>query len=60
MHPAYSSLSMNIPNELFDEENLCYSDQVTEDFLYGIADKIPHKFDQFKRVLDPSSASVEF
>ena len=60
MHPAYVILSKNILNELFDKKNPSYSDQVTEDFLYCIADEIPHKFDQFKIVLDTLSVSVKF
>ena len=54
----YSYLGERIIRELFDEQNPSYSEQVSDDFLYGIADKNYHMFDHIKKMLNLSAASV--
>ena len=53
----YAYLGERIVRELFDEQNPSYSEQ---DFLYGIADKNYHMFDNFKKMLNLSVAVVDF
>ena len=55
----YAYLGECIIRELFDEQNPSYSEQVSDDFLYGIANKNYRTFDHVKTMLDLPAASVE-
>ena len=55
----YAYLGERIIRELFDEQNPSYSEQVSDDFLYGIANKNYHLFDHITKMLDLPAASVE-
>ena len=55
----YAYLGERIIRELFDEQNTSYSKHVSDDFLYGIANKNYHTFDLVKKMLNLPEASVE-
>ena len=55
----YAYLGERIIRELFDEQNPSYSEQVSDDFLYGIANKNYRTFDHVEKMLNLPAASVE-
>jgi len=56
----YAYLGERIIHELFDEQNPSYNEQLSDDFLYCIANKNYHVFNHVKKMLNLPAASVEF
>ena len=56
----YADIGETIIAQLFDEQNPCYSEVVSDSFLYAIADKAHPKQSLFRKMLDLPASSVEF
>ena len=56
----YADLGQDILHELFDDQNPSYTEEVSDDFLFGIANRAEHKLDLFKKMLNLPPGSVQF